>query len=65
MVFRQENRKVVGISKRIDEKRFKRDVRMSIISRIASRIAGDSAPVLTLVVGLQDSGKEQCSRRYS
>lgn len=38
MVFRQENREVVGISKRIDEKRFKRDVRMSIISRIANRI---------------------------
>ena len=30
---------------------------MSIISRIASRIAGDSAPVLTLVVGLPGSGK--------
>ena len=48
---------MVRISKWIDEKRFKRDVRMSIISRIASRIAGDSAPVLTLVVGLPGSGK--------
>lgn len=30
---------------------------MSIISRIASRIAGDSAPVPALADGLQGSGK--------
>lgn len=35
---RQENREVVGISKQFDRKRFKRDVRMSIISRISNRI---------------------------
>jgi len=30
---------------------------MNLLSRIAIRIAGDSAPVLTLVVGLPGSGK--------
>lgn len=45
------------MSKQIDGKRFKRDDLMNILSKIAIRIAGDSAPVLTLVVGLPGSGK--------
>ena len=39
---------MVRISKRIDEKRFKRDVRMSIMSRISNRILRQCLRLLTV-----------------
>ena len=50
---------MVGISKRIDEKRFKRDVRMSIMSRISNRILRQCLRWLTVFRVLEKNNVQE------